>query len=485
MEVDLASEFRYRQPPLMKRGGFLFVSQSGETADTLAALRYAKEGGQYCLSIVNVLNSSIARELSKLHDITWVNSIGLRSPKFNKNDLFRMIKKGWALVCPDKWIRPDNGVKPAQSVECCDPLEKRPPKDWQPTVIHPLALPFHGTRLVRWLNQKLLRQRIFSRRQDLKNKDTILWVSLSSAANMLGKMNDCFSIYYCGDDFSALAGVDHEVMAKLEAELVNEVDLIVVASEALAQKFPAEKTLYVPHGVAEYFYEAPCGINSRDGEPVRPADLPSSGPIAGFYGSISSWLDQPLLLSAAKQLPHWQFVLIGKVCCDVSLLKGQSNIHFLGEKSHQQLPEYVHHWQVSLLPFLDNEQIRACNPSKLREYLACGKPVVATDFPALEPYRQCVHVVEQQAFVLPAVNEQQRAKQFAEYIVRAAADLPVVDDLVLNKAGLSFVDVVSSWQDVDRMRTNTQHRMAQVHKQSWRNRALTIYNEVQRRMALV
>lgn len=416
----------------------------------------------------------LARELSKLHDITWVNSIGLRSPKLNKNDLLRVIKKGWSMIRPHTWMKP--ALTSAQALESCDPLEKRPPKDWQPTVIHPLALPFHGNRLVRWLNQKLLRQRIFSRRRDLKNKDTILWVSLPSAANLLGKMNDCFSIYYCGDDFSALAGVDHAVVAELEAQLVKEVDLIVVASEALAKKFPADKTLYVPHGVAEYFYEAPGGINSTRGEPVRPADLPTGGPIAGFYGSISSWLDQSLLLNTAKQLPHWQFVLIGKECCDVSLLKGQSNIYFLGEKSHQQLPEYVHHWQVSLLPFLDNEQIRACNPLKLREYLACGKPVVATDFPALTPYRHCVHVVEHQ--------QADKAQQFAAQIVRAGLDLPAIDHLALERAGLSFIDVVSNWQDIDRMQTNTRQRMARVQNQSWKNRALTIYNEVQRRMAL-
>ena len=62
VEVDLASEFRYRNPKLMKDSMVIVVSQSGETADSLAALRLAKEKGVPVLGIVNVVGSSIARE---------------------------------------------------------------------------------------------------------------------------------------------------------------------------------------------------------------------------------------------------------------------------------------------------------------------------------------------------------------------------------------------------------------------------------------
>ncbi|MBL4693259.1 MAG: glutamine--fructose-6-phosphate transaminase (isomerizing), partial [Magnetovibrio sp.] len=62
VDVDTASEFRYRNAPLAEGGAALFVSQSGETADTLAALRHAKANGQHILSIINVPESTIARE---------------------------------------------------------------------------------------------------------------------------------------------------------------------------------------------------------------------------------------------------------------------------------------------------------------------------------------------------------------------------------------------------------------------------------------
>lgn len=61
-EVDIASEFRYREAPMPKKGAAIVISQSGETADTLAALRYCKEQGQATLALVNVQGSTIARE---------------------------------------------------------------------------------------------------------------------------------------------------------------------------------------------------------------------------------------------------------------------------------------------------------------------------------------------------------------------------------------------------------------------------------------
>jgi len=81
VEVDLASEFRYREPPMIEKGGCLFVSQSGETADTLAALKYAKDQGQYCLSIVNVPQSSIARESDFVYRTLCGVEIGVASTK--------------------------------------------------------------------------------------------------------------------------------------------------------------------------------------------------------------------------------------------------------------------------------------------------------------------------------------------------------------------------------------------------------------------
>lgn len=396
----------------------------------------------------------LARELSKFHEITWVNSIGMRSPKLSVDDLSRVVNKGWRMINPSPQLTPEEANHQ-------NPLNKKAPTDWQPTVVDPVAIPFHGNKGVRWLNEKLIKQRLYSAQASLAQQKPILWLSLPSAVPLLGQVNECFTIYYCGDDFTALEGVDHDVIEKLENELVEKADLILAASETLLNKFPREKTLFIPHGVADYFFEAPGN---------RPDDLPD-GPVAGFYGSISSWLDQEMLARTAKNLPHWNFVLIGQVRCDVSVLQALPNIHFLGEKTHQQLPDYVHHWQVSLLPFKDNAQIQACNPLKLREYMAVGKPIVATDFPALLPYRNWIKVS------LPSDHA-----GFSELIQKAAADIPLVDQLVMDKAGLNLFDVVTDWSDIQRMQSHSSRRKEQVTDQSWRARALLVEREIMRRL---
>ena len=81
VEIDVASEFRYREAPLPETGLALFISQSGETADTLAALRYAKENGQKVLSVVNVTTSTIARESDVVAPILSGPEIGVASTK--------------------------------------------------------------------------------------------------------------------------------------------------------------------------------------------------------------------------------------------------------------------------------------------------------------------------------------------------------------------------------------------------------------------
>ena len=81
VEADIASEFRYREAPLPKGGAALFVSQSGETADTLAALRYCLGEDQHTIGIVNVPDSTIARECGSVVPTSAGVEVGVASTK--------------------------------------------------------------------------------------------------------------------------------------------------------------------------------------------------------------------------------------------------------------------------------------------------------------------------------------------------------------------------------------------------------------------
>ena len=213
----------------------------------------------------------------------------------------------------------------------------------------------------------------------------ILWTSLPTAVPLVGAIGEGPVVYYVGDDFDALPGVDHEPVSAMERELVDRADLILAASEKLVSKFPASRTVFLPHGVDFARFATPA---------PRAADLPASGRIAGFYGSIAEWVDVDLLARCAAAMPDWTFVLIGEPQphVDVGALRAAPNVRLLGPRPHQALPSYVQHWDVSLLPMRDTPMIRAGNPLKLREYLASGTPIAATDFgfPSLAPYADCL-----------------------------------------------------------------------------------------------
>ena len=81
VDVDIASEFRYREAPMEKGGLTLVISQSGETADTLAALRFARARGQHIAAIVNVPESSIAREADAVFGLHAGPEVGVASTK--------------------------------------------------------------------------------------------------------------------------------------------------------------------------------------------------------------------------------------------------------------------------------------------------------------------------------------------------------------------------------------------------------------------
>ncbi len=124
--------------------------------------------------------------------------------------------------------------------------------------------------------------------------------------------------------------------------------------------------------------------------PGNPASLPR--PILGFWGLLQDWLDVDLLAEAAAARPQWSIVLIGEEVSDLSRLRAQPNVYFLGRRPYAALPAYAAAFDVGIIPFRVNELTRAVNPIKLREYLVVGLPVVSTPLPEVKQYSRFVRV---------------------------------------------------------------------------------------------
>ncbi len=100
-----------------------------------------------------------------------------------------------------------------------------------------------------------------------------------------------------------------------------------------------------------------------------------------------------LFLEVANRLPDCSFVLVGGSSLPPDWCTAV-NVHLLGRKPYDEVADYMAACDVLIMPWLDNEWIRACNPVKLKEYLAVGKPVVSTCFPELDYYDGQVRVAQ-------------------------------------------------------------------------------------------
>ncbi|NLS12920.1 glycosyltransferase family 1 protein [Vibrio sp. SM6] len=333
----------------------------------------------------------LIKRLAASRKVIWVNSIGLRQPKLNRHDVERLWRKLRAVTTANR----NTSMKGTSSHSISSMKSQTGINNI--TIVAPKTIPAPKSRLARKLAAASLSKQLKPVIERAQLHDPIMWTSLPTAVDLFDKLPTRSLVYYCGDDFSTLAGVDHDTVAMREQELVTRSNLILAASESLVAKFPPERTQLLTHGVDHDLF-------SRR---APPADSFSnnSTPIAGFYGSLSEWLDYPLLRQVIEALPHWHFIFIGAANTQAQALGSYANVSLLGPLPHHELPRYSQHWNVSLLPFVDNGQIRACNPLKLREYLAAGRPVVSTPFPALAHYRDYVTQVRNAHEMIAALEK--------------------------------------------------------------------------------
>jgi len=182
-----------------------------------------------------------------------------------------------------------------------------------------------------------------------------------------------FLAYDCMDLYRAFPNVAPS-LAPLERDLLELADLVVFSSSPLqARTSVARRSVVVRNGCEfERFARA---------RPVRTGDRPT----VGYVGAIDRWFDADLLQHCAEARPNWDFVLVGSTAgLPRGAFRSQANLRFLGEVDYGEVAGLVAGFDVCVVPFLDNELTRCVNPVKVYEYLAAGKPVVATALPELE-----------------------------------------------------------------------------------------------------
>lgn len=230
----------------------------------------------------------------------------------------------------------------------------------------------------------------------------VLWFVVPHPSFMLDAVPHELAVYYCIDDYAAHPGVDAERIRACDDELTRRADHVFVAPPALvpAKQAVNPATSFSPHGVdVDLFGQAQAAATPV---PAVAAALP--GPVVGYFGLIAAWTDVGLIEWLAQQRPQWSFLLVGHASVDVSGLQRLTNVTLVGPQPYESLPGWAKAFDVAIIPYRMNQQVRNANPLKLREYLATGKPVVSVPTPEVDRFSAVLSVAEKREDFLAAVE---------------------------------------------------------------------------------
>ena len=223
------------------------------------------------------------------------------------------------------------------------------------------------------VRQKTLLNMLF-RQQAIENY--LFWYYTPQALSISEGFSPKLTVYDCMDELSAFKFAPSELKQQ-EKKLISKADLVFTGGESL---YEAKKNLH------EEVYCFPSSIDKahfgkarvRQQEPEDQALIPY--PRIGFYGVVDERFDSELLRQVADCRPDWHFVIIGPVVkINPSSLPQASNIHYLGSKRYEELPNYLSGWDMATCLFALNESTKYISPTKTPEYLAGGKPVISTN----------------------------------------------------------------------------------------------------------
>ena len=229
----------------------------------------------------------------------------------------------------------------------------------------------------RLLDELMARERI---------TDFVAWYYTPMPLAFTGHLRPLATVYDCMDELSAFHGAPAALKMR-EAELMTRADLMLTGGQTL---YEAKRNQHRNiHPFPSSVDVAHFGRARRIAvDPPDQAKIPR--PRLGFFGVIDERMDLDLIDGVAAQRPDWQIVLVGPVVkIDPATLPSRANVHYLGTKKYDELPQYVAGWDVALLPFARNEATRFISPTKTPEYMAAGKPVVSTSIrDVVRPYGQ-------------------------------------------------------------------------------------------------
>lgn len=223
-------------------------------------------------------------------------------------------------------------------------------------------------------------------------KRPLLWIHCPTGAALISEIAYAALVLQRTDRFEAFPEADPTIVGAQIATLKAAADLVVYCNPHLLteEQGQVSRQILVTHGV-----DLDTFITAGRSRSPGPADVAIlKRPRVGFIGGIDAHtFDPALFVGVARRMPHAEFALIGG-CSLPENWCPLPNVKMLGRKPYESVAQYMAAMDVLIMPWNDSDWIQACNPIKIKEYLAVGRPVVTTDFPALGRYRDLVRVAK-------------------------------------------------------------------------------------------
>jgi glycosyltransferase involved in cell wall biosynthesis len=239
------------------------------------------------------------------------------------------------------------------------------------------------------------------------------------AIPLLDELDPKFVVYDCMDELAAFKNSPKQLLQR-ENALFKRADIVFTGGPSLfrAKRGRHPNVHCFPSSVdVAHFARA---LDRTDTHPLQ-SKLPR--PRLGYYGVIDERLDLGLIAKLADAHPEWQIILVGPVAkIDAAKLPRRKNIHYLGQRRYEELPQILAGWDACLLPFALNESTRFISPTKTLEYMAAQLPIVSTPIvDVAELYGSAVSIAStHEEFILACERAlRETAKEQAERIKAA------------------------------------------------------------------
>ena len=348
-----------------------------ETSQPASLVVFSDDWGRHPSSCQHLI-----RQLLPSYRVLWVNTIGTRAPRIDMATFRRVREKvrQWSMSSP----RPED----ADAVDMHHNLR----------VVNPRMWPWFSKSYDRRLNSYLLNRQLAPLIKALPQPVTAI-STLPITADLCGRLPVDKWLYYCVDDFGEWPGLDGDTLRLMDVQMIQRADEIVAVSNTL-QRFMAAQgrtSHLLTHGVdLDYWSDGDSSetesSTAKSPEPTNALPDNLQGPLAVFWGVVDQRLSVDMLIALSQKMEEGQIILVGPQQDPDERLKDLDNVHLIGPRPFQLLPQIAAQADVLIMPYADLPVTRAMQPLKMKEYLATGKPVVVSRLPAVEEWHDCLDI---------------------------------------------------------------------------------------------